>query len=160
MSHPVSTVPTPVSTVHTPAGIVTLEPLVLGSSTDSTDSTDALRTLHAWLDHPGSVYWGMRGSTPSQVEEFLVDWSSDPHRRVLIVRIDGLRVGLAVFYDPAEVELDGRYPHEPGDFGMHLLVAPTRTPVPGTTAAVMGAICSTAFAVPVSYTHLTLPTKA
>ncbi|MBS7549072.1 hypothetical protein KHA85_13530, partial [Dietzia sp. Marseille-Q0999] len=78
MSHPVSTVHTPVSTVHTPAGIVTLEPLVLGSGTDSTDT---LRTLHAWLDHPGSSYWGMQGSTPAQVEEFLVDWSSDPHRR-------------------------------------------------------------------------------
>ncbi|WP_314038641.1 GNAT family N-acetyltransferase [Dietzia sp. CH92] len=131
--------PAPVSTVATPAGLVTLEPLVLGPA-------DTLRTLHAWLDHPGSAYWGMRGSTPTQVGEFLADWSSDPHRRVLIVRIDGLRVGLAVFYDPAAVELDGRYPHEPGDLGMHLLVAPTRTPVPGTTAAVMGAICATAFA--------------
>lgn len=145
MSHPVTTVPTPVSTVHTPAGIVTLEPLALGGATDSTDT---LRTLHAWLDHPGSSYWGMQGSTPVQVERFLVDWSSGPHRRVLIVRIDDLRVGLAVFYDPAEVELDGRYPHEPGDLGMHLLVAPTRTPVPGTTAAVMGAICEAAFAIP------------
>lgn len=128
------------STVHTPAGLVTLEPLALDH--------DTVRTLHAWLDHPGSAYWGMRGTTPAQVEEFLTDWSASPHRSVHTVRIDGLRVGLAVFYDPDVVELDGRYPHEPGDLGMHLLVAPTRTPVPGTSAAVMGAICSTAFEVP------------
>src|SRR5699024_6332198 len=61
---------------------------------------------------------------------------------------DGLRVALAVFYDPSVLELADRYPHEPGDLGMHLLVAPTRTPVRGTTAAVMGAICETAFSVP------------
>lgn len=131
---------TATSTVRTPAGLVCLEPLELDE--------DTVRTLHAWLDHPGSAYWGMRGATPDQVEDFLTDWSSSPHRSLHLVRIDGLRVGLAVFYDPAAVELDGRYPHEPGDLGMHLLVAPTRTPVPGTSAAVMGAICATALGVP------------
>lgn len=122
---------------HTPAGIVTLEPLVLDPG--------IVRTLHAWLDHPDSAYWGMRGTTPAQVAEFFTGWLTSEHRRVHVVRIDGLRVGLAVFYDPTVLELNGRYPHEPGDLGMHLLVAPTRTPVPGTTAAVMGAICGTAF---------------
>jgi siderophore synthetase component/RimJ/RimL family protein N-acetyltransferase len=129
------------STTHTPAGLVTLEPLAL--------DPDTVHTLHAWLNHPGSTYWGLRGTTPLQVEEFLRDWCASPHRSLHIVRIDGLRVGLAVFYDPASVELDGRYPHEAGDLGMHLLVAPSRTPVPGTSAAVMGAICATAFEVPV-----------
>lgn len=127
----------PASAHHTPAGIVTLEPLIL--------TPEIVRTLHAWLDHPDSEYWGMRETTPAQVEEFFSDWLSQEHRRVHGVRIDALRVGLAVFYDPAVLELDGRYPYEPGDLGMHLLVAPTRTPVPGTTAAVIGAICGTAF---------------
>ena len=127
----------PINTAHTPAGLVTLEPLALDSAT--------VHTLHAWLAHPGSAYWGMRGLTPMQVEGVFADWQACPHRQVHLVRIDGLRVGLAVFYDPAAVELDGRYPHRPGDLGMHLLAAPTRTPVPGTTAAVIGAICQTAF---------------
>ncbi|MEH6819703.1 MAG: GNAT family N-acetyltransferase [Dietzia psychralcaliphila] len=126
--------------VSTPAGLVSLSPL--------TTDTDTVRTLHAWLSHPGSEYWGMRGLTPDQVGSVFADWQNCPHRQVHIVRIDGLRVGLAVFYDPAEIELDGRYPHRDGDLGMHLLVAPSRTPVPGTTAAVMGAICETAFDTP------------
>lgn len=124
-------------TVSTPAGLVSLSSL-------STDA-DTVGTLHAWLSHPGSAYWGMRHMAPEQISAFFRDWQSSPHRQVHMVRIDGLRVVLAVYYDPAAVELDGSYPHEPGDLGMHLLVAPSRTPVPGTTAAVIGAICETAF---------------
>ena len=56
------------STVHTPAGLVTLEPLALDH--------DTVRTLHAWLDHPGSAYWGMRGTTPAQVEEFRAQFAA------------------------------------------------------------------------------------
>ncbi|WP_217987072.1 GNAT family N-acetyltransferase [Dietzia natronolimnaea] len=124
-------------TVSTPAGLVSLSSL-------PTDP-DTIGTLHAWLSHPGSAYWGMRHMTPGQISEFFHDWQASPHRQVHMAHIDGLRAGLAVFYDPAAVELDGRYPHEPGDLGMHLLVAPSRTPVPGTTAAVIGAICEAAF---------------
>ncbi|WP_241727001.1 GNAT family N-acetyltransferase, partial [Dietzia sp. SLG310A2-38A2] len=124
-------------TVSTPAGLVSLSPLSADPAT--------VGTLHAWLSHPGSAYWGMRHMAPDQISAFFRDWQGSPHRQLHMVHIDGLRVGLAVFYDPAAVELDGRYPHEPGDLGMHLLVAPSRTPVPGTTAAVIGAICETAF---------------
>lgn len=144
----------PVSAHRTPAGIVTLEPL------DLTRPAGTVRTLHAWLNHPESEYWGMRGTTPEQVEEFFADWTASPHRRVHVVRIDGLRVGLAVLYDPAILELAGHYPHQPGDLGMHLLVAPTRTPVPGTTAAVMGAICGTAFAEAPASEHAGAPDHA
>lgn len=124
-------------TVHTSAGLVTLEPMPLDRAT--------VVSLHAWLTHPGAGYWGMRHLDRDEVGEVFANWDACPHRRVHLVRIDGMRVGLAVTYDPAEVELAGRYPHEPDDHGMHLLLAPTRTPVPGTSAAVMGAICETAF---------------
>lgn len=148
--------PEPVCTAHTPAGLATLEHLALDTSSAEHSSADAattggrlnIHTAHAWLDHPGSAYWGMCGATVSQVEDLLSDWISHPHRSMFLVRLDGLRVALAVFYDPSVLELAGRYPHRPGDLGMHLLVAPTRTPVRGTTAAVMGAICETAFTVP------------
>lgn len=126
-----------IHTVHTPAGLTSLEPLDL--------DPDTVATLHAWLTHPGSDYWGMTGYTRDQIEDFLRDWDVSPHRQLHLVRIDGMRVGLAVTYNPSAVELDGKYPHQAGDLGMHLLVAPSRTPVPGTSAAVMGAICETAF---------------
>lgn len=148
--------PEPLCTVHTPAGIATLEHLSLGASSTDLSPTDtatpggrlSVLSAHAWLDHPGSAYWGMCGATVSQVEDLLSGWISSPHRSMFLVRLDGLRVALAVFYDPSAIELAGCYPHQPGDLGMHLLVAPTRTPVRGTTAAVIGAICETAFSVP------------
>lgn len=124
-------------TTSTPVGLVSLDPLTLDDATVS--------TLHAWLTHPRSTYWGLTGASRPQVADFLRGWDAGPHRQLFLVRIDGLRVGLAVIYDPAAVELDGRYRHQPGDMGMHLLVAPSRTTVPGTTAGVMGAICDTAF---------------
>lgn len=152
-------------TISTPAGIVSLAPLTLdpvddatdataddtahhadtGTSTSTSTSTSTDDTLHAWLSHPASSYWGMHGMGPGQIAQFFARWQDSPHREVHLVSIDGMRVGLAVYYDPAEVELAGRYPHQHGDLGMHLLVAPSRTPVPGTTAAVIGAICETAF---------------
>ena len=153
MSHTVSTPTIPEATmpdatravsapaVSTPGGLVSLSPLAHDLATDP----GTLRTLHAWLSHPGSQYWGLRGLEPHQIEQFFADWLACPHRQLHLVRLDGLRVGLAVFYDPAAVELDGRYAHQTGDLGMHLLVAPSRTPVPGTSAAVMGAICETGF---------------
>jgi RimJ/RimL family protein N-acetyltransferase len=43
-------------------------------------------------------------------------------------------------YDPAHVELPGLYEPEPGDVGMHFLVAPTDRPVHGFTRAVLTAV--------------------
>lgn len=51
-------------------------------------------------------------------------------------------------YDPTEVELKGLYEAEPGDIGMHFLVAPTDTPLHGFTRAVITAVMETLFADP------------
>ncbi len=51
-------------------------------------------------------------------------------------------------YDPTEVELKGLYEAEPGDIGMHFLVAPPGTPVHGFTRAVITAVMETLFADP------------
>lgn len=51
-------------------------------------------------------------------------------------------------YDPRYVELVGLYEPEPGDVGMHFLVAPTDTPVHGFTRAVITAVMESLFADP------------
>lgn len=51
-------------------------------------------------------------------------------------------------YDPAELELVGLYDAQPGDVGMHFLVAPSDTPVHGFTRAVITTVMAAVFADP------------
>jgi RimJ/RimL family protein N-acetyltransferase len=51
-------------------------------------------------------------------------------------------------YDPRYVELVGLYEPEPGDVGMHFLVAPSDTPVHGFTRAVITTVMEHLFADP------------
>jgi hypothetical protein len=63
-------------------------------------------------------------------------------------RADGEPAFLAETYDPAHSPLAGLAELRPGDVGMHLLVAPTETPVHGFTAAVMRRVLEECFADP------------
>jgi RimJ/RimL family protein N-acetyltransferase len=51
-------------------------------------------------------------------------------------------------YDPRYVELVGLYDPEPGDVGMHFLVAPTDRPIHGFTKAVITTVMDELFADP------------
>jgi RimJ/RimL family protein N-acetyltransferase len=64
----------------------------------------------------------------------------------------GLHEGRPAFlmekYDPRYVELTGLYDPEPGDVGMHFLVAPPDRPIHGFTRAVITAVMDELFADP------------
>lgn len=107
---------------------LTIEPL---------DLSRDLATLHAWVTHPRSVFWGMQGATLDEVHTDYAQIADDPHHEALLGRADGAPAFLMERYDPAHGPLAGLPELLPGDVGMHLLVAPTDAPVPGFTAAVM-----------------------
>lgn len=108
---------------------ITLEPLEVERD---------LGLLHAWVTHPRSVFWGMQGATHAEVATEYSTIAADPHHRAWLGRADGVPQFLAETYDPAHhPELRHLPELEPGDVGMHLLVAPTDTPLSGFTAAVM-----------------------
>ncbi|MEX5303796.1 GNAT family N-acetyltransferase [Kocuria sabuli] len=115
----------------TPGGVLTLEPLPLDGPT--------VELLHAWLTHPRSRFWGMLGADPGAVRRAFEAVAAHPRCEALLARLDGVPLGVVETYDPAEVLLAGRYAHRTGDVGIHLLLAPARTPVPGTSAALMAA---------------------
>lgn len=100
--------------------------------------------LHEWVTHPRSVYWQMQEATLGDVatEYRLID--ENPHHHAWLGRVDGAPVFLAETYDPAHSELtdvpEAAAELRPGDLGMHVLVAPTDTPVPGFTRAVFQAV--------------------
>ncbi|MFE1914011.1 GNAT family N-acetyltransferase [Streptomyces anandii] len=117
------------------------------NSTDSTtfafrplDPLKDAELLHGWVTHPKAAFWMMGDARLEDVERAYMEIAADEHHHALL----GLREGVPVFlmekYDPAHRELVGLYEPEPGDVGMHFLVAPTDTPVHGFTRAVITAV--------------------
>ena len=118
---------------------LTVEPLSL---------SDDLATLHAWVTHPRSVFWGMQGASLQDVHTEYARIADDPHHEALLGRADGAAAFLTERYNPAFSPLSAMPDLTPRDVGMHLLVAPTDTPVPGFTAAVMRRVMQECFADP------------
>ena len=112
------------------------------------DPASDAELLHSWVTHPKAAFWMMRDARLEDVERAYMEIAADEHQQALL----GLRGDRPVFlmerYDPAHRELVGLYEPEPGDVGMHFLVAPTDTPVHGFTRAVITAVMDRLFADP------------
>ena len=107
-----------------------------------------LTCLHAWVTHPRSVYWQMQGASVDDVADEYRLIVENPHHHAWLGRTDGVPSFLAETYDPAHGELAGLPDLREGDLGMHVLVAPTDTPVHGFTRAVFRAVLEHCFADP------------
>ncbi|MFS4092861.1 GNAT family N-acetyltransferase [Streptomyces sp. AF1A] len=101
--------------------------------------------LHRWVTHPKAAFWMMRDARPADVERVYRQIAADEHHDALLGLCDGEPVFLMERYDPAHRELAGLYEPQPGDVGMHFLVAPTDTPVHGFTRAVITAVLAHLF---------------
>lgn len=110
---------------------LTLEPLDLDRD---------LATVHAWVTHPRSVFWQMQDASLEDVATEYRLIEEHPHHDAWLGRVDGAPAFLAETYDPAHSDLAGLPELRPGDVGMHVLVAPSDTPVHGFTRAVFRAV--------------------
>ncbi|MFI7384626.1 GNAT family N-acetyltransferase [Streptomyces sp. NPDC049813] len=119
--------------------------------------TFAIRTLdpardaelvHGWVTHPKAAFWLMGDASLPDVEREYTSIAAAEHHDAFIGERDGVPVFLMERYDPRHVELVGLYEPEPGDVGMHFLVAPTDTPEHGFTRAVITAVMAHLFADP------------
>ncbi|MFI1419705.1 GNAT family N-acetyltransferase [Streptomyces sp. NPDC020731] len=99
--------------------------------------------LHRWVSEERAVFWGMNGLTAQQVAEVYTHMDTlDTHHAYLVLK-DGDPAALLQTYEPEADRVGDCYPVEPGDIGIHLLIAPaagTGSARPGWTAALMGAI--------------------
>ncbi|RNL86965.1 GNAT family N-acetyltransferase [Halostreptopolyspora alba] len=102
--------------------------------------------LHGWLTHPKSVFWLMGEATLAEVRREFRDIDADPYRAAYLGLHEGRPAFLMERYDPAHRELNGAYEHQPGDVGMHFLVAPADTPIRGFTLAVLVTVMESLFA--------------
>ncbi|ARP70360.1 N-acetyltransferase [Streptomyces pluripotens] len=112
------------------------------------DPLDDAVLLHRWVTHPKAVFWMMQDADPEDVERAYLDIEADAHRHAFLGLHEEAPVFLMETYDPAHRELAGLYEPQPGDVGMHFLVAPTDTPVHGFTKAVITAVLAHLFADP------------
>jgi siderophore synthetase component len=114
-------------------GLLTVEPVDPGR--------DAA-VVQSWLAHPASSWWEMGALDVDGVRAHLAGVQADPAQAAWLGRRDGAPCFLAETYDPATVLLTDVWAAEPGDVGMHLLVAPAPADgrVHGLTSAVMRAV--------------------
>ncbi|WP_078862052.1 GNAT family N-acetyltransferase [Streptomyces sp. NRRL F-5123] len=104
--------------------------------------------LHRWVVHPKASFWLMGDATREDVERAYAEIAAAPYEDAFLGLHGGEPVCVMERYDPARVELAGLYPAEPGDVGMHFLVAPADAPVHGFTRAVIRAVLAELFADP------------
>ncbi|MFF4348765.1 GNAT family N-acetyltransferase [Streptomyces sp. NPDC001530] len=104
------------------------------------DPTQDAELLHGWVTHPKAAFWMMQEAKLPDVEREYMAIAASEYHDAFLGLLDGEPVFLMERYDPAHVELVGLYEPEPGDVGMHFLVAPSDTPVHGFTRAVITAV--------------------
>ncbi|MFF5054814.1 GNAT family N-acetyltransferase [Micromonospora sp. NPDC000663] len=104
--------------------------------------------LHGWVTHPKASFWLMQDADEAEVAKEYRRLAAHPHHDAYLGLWRGGPAFLAERYDPAYVELVGRYDHQPGDVGMHFLCAPVDAPVHGFTRAVLTTVMAWLFADP------------
>ncbi|MEU8435788.1 GNAT family N-acetyltransferase [Streptomyces sp. NPDC029216] len=104
--------------------------------------------LHAWVTDPKAAFWMMQDATLPDVEREYVRITAHEHHHAFLGFHEDSPAFLMESYDPAHLELVGLYDAQPGDVGMHFLVAPTDTPVSGFTRAVITTVMAALFADP------------
>ncbi|TDC00776.1 N-acetyltransferase [Micromonospora fluostatini] len=104
--------------------------------------------LHRWVTHPKAAFWLMQQADLATVAQEYRRIADHPHHDAYLGLWRGRPTFLAERYDPAHVDLVGRYDRQEGDVGMHFLCAPPEQPVSGFTRAVITTVMAWLFADP------------
>ncbi|MFD6227906.1 GNAT family N-acetyltransferase [Streptomyces sp. NPDC060232] len=104
--------------------------------------------LHGWVTHPKASFWMMQDASLPDVEREYMRITAHEHHQAYIGLHEGRPAFLMETYDPGELELVGLYDAQPGDVGMHFLVAPSDRPLHGFTRAVITTVMAAIFADP------------
>ncbi|MCC8476911.1 GNAT family N-acetyltransferase [Streptomyces globisporus] len=80
--------------------------------------------LHGWVTEERSRFWGMADHTLEQVREIYEFVDSLPTHHAYLALRDGVPAALFQTYEPDADPVGECYDVQPGDFGVHLLIAP------------------------------------
>ncbi|MFI8516274.1 GNAT family N-acetyltransferase [Streptomyces sp. NPDC085481] len=96
--------------------------------------------IHAWVNEERARFWGMAGTTVEQVRDVYAHLDSLSTHHGFLVRRDGEPVALFQTYEPEADRVSECYEAQPGDLGVHLMIAPSAAPRRGFTAGVLTAL--------------------
>jgi hypothetical protein len=100
--------------------------------------------IHGWVSEERASFWGMNGLSAEQVAETYAHMATlDTHHAFLVLK-DGAPAALLQTYEPGADRVSECYPVDPGDIGIHLLLAPAGPggARPGWTSRLLAAITS------------------
>ncbi|MFJ7191748.1 GNAT family N-acetyltransferase [Streptomyces bacillaris] len=80
--------------------------------------------LHGWVTQERARFWGMADHTAEQVREIYEFVDSLPTHHAYLALRDGVPAALFQTYEPDADPVGECYDVQPGDFGIHLLIAP------------------------------------
>ncbi len=120
-----------------PLGVFALRPVM--------PELDAV-TIQRWTDTPHARYWGMTGATVAEVAAWYAGLIARPGHAAFMGLHDDVPCFLVERYDPLCDPLGSCYAAQPGDVGMHLLIAPATRPLHGFSLAVMRTVMDFLFA--------------
>ncbi|NIK57304.1 GNAT family N-acetyltransferase [Kribbella shirazensis] len=112
------------------------------------DLAEDVTTLHGWVTQPYARYWGLLDASVADVHAEYLRIEQNPHHHAFLGEHDGRPAFLMERYEPAYDAVGQTFDVAPGDVGMHVLVGPPVTPVPGFTAAVFETIMDYLFSDP------------
>ncbi len=112
-------------------------------------ATDA-GLLHGWVTEERARFWGMADHTREQVREIYEFVDSLPTHHAYLALRDGVPAALFQTYEPDADPVGACYDVQPGDFGIHLLIAPAEGDgaVKGYTEALLTAFIAYVFSDP------------
>ncbi|MFG3099992.1 GNAT family N-acetyltransferase [Streptomyces sp. NPDC048182] len=106
------------------------------------DAARDAETVHGWVSEERAAFWGMTGLTRDQVADVYAHLAGLSTHHAYLVTRDEAPVALLQTYEPEADRVGECYPVEPGDIGVHLLLA-SAGPAgarPGWTAALATAL--------------------
>ncbi|MGW3329148.1 GNAT family N-acetyltransferase [Streptomyces rubiginosohelvolus] len=103
--------------------------------------------LHGWVTEERARFWGMADHTREQVREIYEFVDSLPTHHAYLALRDGVPAALFQTYEPDADPVGECYDVRPGDFGIHLLIAPAEGEgaVKGYTEALLTAFIAYVF---------------
>lgn len=99
-----------------------------------------LDLLYRWVTQERARFWGMLDHTRERVRDIYAHLDGLTTHHAYLVRLDNDPVALFQTYWATEDEISETYDAQPGDLGIHLLLAPGDQPRPGWTETLIVAL--------------------
>lgn len=104
--------------------------------------------LHDWFTQDYARFWNMGHYSRQEIASFYAKLNASGHASSFMGYFEGEPAFIVESYDPRHDQVGKHYDVEPGDWGMHFLVAPARTRIKGFTLSIIRTILSFHFANP------------